>query len=103
MTKVTIKTLIDSVCTKIYKLQQITDGLSNLIDQINPFGSINLLGVINLLENGSRTLEKWEDCVEEEAKTSAAILVLQEAYVKTKCELGLSLKNQYVEYTGLPD
>ncbi len=68
MTKVTIKSLIDSVCTKIYKLQQITDGLSNLIDQINPFGSINLLGVINLLENGSRTLEKWEDCVEEEAK-----------------------------------
>lgn len=97
MVKVSAYTLLTNVCTKIINITQLTEALSKLIDEYDPFKGKTVLDIINMLETGARSLDKWENSVEKYTKSSNAVAVLQESYIKNKWDLLASLKDEYAE------
>jgi hypothetical protein len=97
MNKISAYTLLNTVCTKIINITQLAEALSKLIDEYDPFEGKTVLDIVTMLETGTRPLDKWEKSVENYTKSSNAVAILQESYIKNKWDLLVSLKHEYVE------
>ena len=97
MANISTYTILTNTCTKIINITQLTEALSKLIDEYDPFEGKTILAIVNMLETGDHPLNKWEKSVEKYTKFSNAVAVLQENYIKNKWDLLTSLKYEYVE------